>query len=113
MLILKTLKTKQHDLNLATNYQGNWGEKLKSHIIKIKNEDLEILPKGIWAEQWAEFFKRGNVAVEQIVTTISFLDKLLASKKCELVCDFDVQKQALQHPSLKHPSTLKDKMLKH
>ena len=79
----------------------------------MHNDYFERLSTGIWAEQWVEFFQRGNAAVAQINDTISFLDKLLASKKCELVCDFDVQKQALQHPSLKHPSTYKDKLLKH
>ena len=117
-LILKTLKTKPNDLNLSSMYQGNWGEKLKSHIMKMHNGQLKRLTKGlwtnkVWAELWAEFFKRGNVTVCQIKEIISFIDKLLASKKCELGCDFDVQKQALQHPALKHPSTSKQKLLKH
>ena len=100
LIVLKSDKQKS---KTGKSYAKNWGQSLANHLDSAHHIPLTVLGK-----RWKEYFKREVILERNVAEEVPFIEKMLRSRRCGLVCDFlvaDKQVYGWRKTLLKHYCT--------
>ena len=96
-------KSDKQKAKTGKSYAKNWGRSLANHLNSAHNITRTVLGK-----RWKEYFKREVILERNVAEEVPFIEKMLRSRKCGLVCDFivaDKQVYVWRKTLLKHYCT--------